>query len=111
MVIKQITQYVYEKEKNISEINGNIASTISNASEFIYEIGIQTLPGIKINLNGNPIIIGKTGIFNLNTKDFASISSIGLNEDNLVAFDTNGNINNDMFYLIIDIITYDEEGK
>lgn len=73
----------------------------------IVSIGIQSLPGIKFYLNDslNPIIIGVSGIFELDISNTsATINSLRIDQQsiNLIKSLENG-------YLIIDII-YEEQG-
>lgn len=72
----------------------------------ITQLGIQSLPGTKFYLNNsnNPIIIGYTGIYELNLEGMAEITALSFDVKSLEAI--NGNPNS---YLIIDII-YEGEG-
>lgn len=73
----------------------------------ILQLGIQSLPGTKFYLNGsnNPIIIGNTGIYELDL--------IGMSEINSLQFDAKSIDlikQSDMAYLIVDIIYEDGGG-
>ena len=73
----------------------------------IRQLGIQTLPGTKfyINQSQSPIIVGGTGIFEIDcTNTTAIINSIRFDKDSMT---TINNLENG--YLIIDIL-YGEEG-
>ncbi len=75
----------------------------------IYQLGIQSLPGTKFYLNGgvDPIIIGSTGIYELDLHDKATISSLRFAADSVKTIQ-NGFDNNTSF-LIVDIIYEGEE--
>lgn len=73
----------------------------------IIQIGIQTLPGteIFINLNRKPIIIGITGIYELNVEDLTTISNIIFDQESIQRI-----ADNDAGYVICDYI-YEKEGE
>lgn len=67
----------FEKDINLFNI---IAEEFEEGKNYtVRRIGIQTAPGTKIYLNSIPIIIGKTGIYEV---DDVEITSIILEEDN-----------------------------
>lgn len=73
----------------------------------IYQLGIQTLPGTRIYLNQSttPIIIGASGIYELDLNDTTAIlNSIRIEKTSM---ETINNLENG--YLIIDIV-YGGEG-
>lgn len=76
-------------------------------SATIASLGIQTIPGVKFYLNDSvdPIIIGSTGIYELNLTDNYEISSLRFDGKSL---DLIGSYNGDA-YLIIDIVYNTEE--
>lgn len=53
----------------------------------IYQLGIQAIPGTKVYINspnvGKPIVIGKTGIFELDLNDQSVITSIRVDKQSL----------------------------
>lgn len=68
----------------------------------IMQLGIQTLPGVKfyLNSNTNPVIVGSTGIFELDiTSTSGSIASLRIEQDSMEEINQleNG-------YLIIDMV-------
>ena len=67
----------------------------------ILQLGIQTLPGTKFYLNSNvePIIIGSTGIYELDLDNQTEITKLTFNKTSMDAIDNNTN-----GYLIIDIL-------
>lgn len=114
MATKEIAQVRSLTKKDIKAINMEISDTISRYKNnndkkgLLYEIGVQTLPGLILKINGNPVIIGRTGIFNLNTENFGEIKSVNIViEDEYVNNITTSN----NFYFILDMIfTIDNEG-
>lgn len=73
----------------------------------ILQLGIQSLPGTKFRLNNaaDPVIIGRTGIYELDLEAETQISRIEFEKSSIVAIANNRNA-----YLIVDII-YDSSGK
>ena len=73
----------------------------------ILQLGIQALPGTKFYLNGsnNPIIIGNTGIYELDLQGLTEISSLSFEANSISLINGNANA-----YLIVDMI-YDEDGE
>lgn len=72
----------------------------------IVQLGIQTLPGVRITINNasTPIVIGSTGIYELNVDGLSQITSLKFETNSLTLIDNNPNS-----YIIIDYI-YDKEG-
>lgn len=75
--------------------------TIFPKAVSITQIGIQTLPGTKIYINSsaNPIIVGATGIYDLNVEGLTYITNILFDNASLRTIE-----NNDNAYIIIDYI-------
>lgn len=111
--IRQLRYYKDEDKRNYP-INDENEGTISlnqliNPKFFsqympIIHLGIQTIPGVKFYLNDNiktnPIIIGYTGIYELNLENIAEINSLCFDIESIQ------NIQNiDDAYLIIDMIS------
>lgn len=73
----------------------------------ILQLGIQGLPGTKFYLNNayNPVIIGNTGIYELDLNGLSEITSLQFDQRTLQAINDNNNA-----YLIIDVIYEDGEG-
>lgn len=72
----------------------------------IIQLGIQSLPGLRFTINSNfdPIIIGATGIYELDLVDSsASITSLSFDKASLELINKNPD-----GYLIIDIV-YEED--
>lgn len=72
----------------------------------ITQLGIQTLPGVKVYINNHtsPIIIGQTGIYELNVDGLSNITDIKFDGESLNLINNSTNA-----YLIIDYI-YEKEG-
>lgn len=118
-----IQQYRFYGEGNINnnprdENNSNLKERLAKESTNlliggenqapIKQLGIQSLPGTKfyINESNNPVILGKTGIFELNCMDMAySITKLTFDIESLRRIDENDND-----FLIIDIIEENNEG-
>lgn len=83
-------------------INGNLF-----ADYRIIQLGIQSLPGTQFYLNNSigPIIIGHTGIYELNVDGLTEITSLKFSADSISAINSNANS-----FLIVDII-YEEEDE
>ena len=67
----------------------------------IVQLGIQTLPGTKIYINNHttPVIIGATGIYELNVDGLSNITDIQFDDASLRTIAMNDNA-----YVIIDYI-------
>lgn len=104
---KQIYQYRYypklDTKNQPSELNekGLVSGSIFADRMPITQLGIQTLPGVQFYLNGstNPITIGTTGIYELDMKTEAIITSLRFDYDSIRLI--NGS---QTAYLIIDIV-------
>lgn len=110
-MVKNIKQFRFYGTDN--ENNTNAASFFKdpgvglNAYMPVVHIGVQTLPGTKIYLNDNlnPIIVGLTGIYELDLDNTTGlISKIRFDEQSI-------NIINSIetAYLILDIVYETEE--
>ena len=75
----------------------------------IYQLGIQALPGTKFYLNGgtDAVIIGATGIYELDLQDKASISALRFDERSIDTIRKAGDAGNG--FLIVDIVYEGEE--
>lgn len=111
---KQIQQIRYYGDKNFEKNypKGITYRTLASGSAFnnfipAIQLGIQALPGTKFYLNNaiNPIIIGYTGIYELDLNGLSEITSISFDGKSLQAIS-----NNDNAYLIVDLIYEDGEG-
>lgn len=111
---KQVKQFRFYDERNSGGKNypkdlkyrALVSGSVFADYMPITQLGIQSLPGTKFYLNNsnNPVIIGYTGIYELNLEGMAEITALSFDAKSLEA--VNGNANS---YLIIDII-YEGEG-
>lgn len=123
MANKRIAQFRYFGDKNSSlnskdkdaiyhQLDGNQPNGLTGAdlcagtafADYtpMVQLGIQALPGTKFNLNTNldPIIIGTTGIYELDLTDSSAvITSLTFEQDSIELIQANPD-----GYLIIDIV-------
>ena len=88
------------------------ASVFANGDVFkdyypFYQLGVQTLPGVMFYLNGSedPVIVGSTGIYELDMQDGVEIATLQIDGRSLGMIDsaTDG-------YIIIDVLYDDRRG-
>lgn len=104
---KTIKQYrYYGKDNSKNYPSGITAVDLEQGSIFeeiypIYQLGIQAYPGAKIRLNRNveEVIVGLTGIYELDVEGRTEIDRLQIDPDTINKID---NINN--AYIIIDVI-------
>lgn len=106
---KYIMQFRYYGEQNPNnqpdEIKmENLGKKESIFSDFLpfTQLGIQTLPGTRFYLNNNeesPIIIGSTGIYELELEGISEITDLHFDRKSLELINNNPNA-----YLIIDVV-------
>ena len=110
---KQVNQVRYFGEKHsknsdplITKRSLMYGTAFSNHYPII-QLGVQTLPGMKIYINGheNPVIVGQTGIYELNVDGITHITKLEFDGEVLNLIDSN----NTNSYLIVDYI-YETEG-
>lgn len=113
---KVVKQYRYYNEtdqernqplgvKKEEFINGSV---FENPSCYpILQLGIQTLPGTKFYLNNSvePIIVGFTGIYELDLDGLTEIIRLTFNKTSMDMIDENPN-----GYLIVDVLYDNGEG-
>lgn len=111
---KQVRQFRYYNQNNTQ--NKNYPADLSlrhlvSGSAFsecphILQLGIQSLPGTKFYLNNsnNPVIIGTTGIYELDLNGLSEITALSFDQKSVQAVSMNNNA-----YLIIDVIYEDGE--
>lgn len=104
---KQIKQFRYygdgesnNQPNNLTTKELNLGTAFKNITA-ITQLGIQTLPGIRFRLNNatDPIIIGSTGIYELDLDGIAEITQLSFEANSLSVIANNPNA-----YLIIDMI-------
>ena len=103
---KKIQQFRYYPNGVSTYPRGLNANNLSGGNAFsqylpIIQLGIQTLPGVKFRLNGasNEIIVGSTGIYELDVSDGAAITMLTFDAASLKMIDESGT-----GYLIVDIL-------
>ena len=111
---KYVNQVRYYGDKNVKNYPANNVSlnTLQSGSVFhntlpIVQLGIQTLPGMKVYINNhtNPIIVGQTGIYELNVDGISYITDLRFDGATLNVI----NKNQQNAYLIVDYFYEKEE--
>lgn len=113
--IKQFRYYADDSSNNQpEEMSPDVPVTYANyvsgdvfGKHFpVIQLGIQSLPGTKFYLNNalEPIIIGVTGIYELELNEQTQITKIQFNSDSMKLLKDNQNA-----YLIVDIVYDDGE--
>lgn len=104
--ITQIRYYEDNSVKNYPSVE-NLYNELLTGSLFdeyapIYQLGIQGLPGTEFYLNNalTPIIIGSTGIYELDLLNYG----IEISHLNFTASSLNSIKNNPNAYLIVDLV-------
>lgn len=112
MAKKTIGQLRYYGDKKAENYPSTLSQYTLTQNVFellspVTRLGIQTLPGTKvyINENPNPIIIGQTGIYELDIESSGSIFSLVIDRKSLNTIQ-----NSPSAYLIIDYISEREAG-
>ena len=107
--VNQIRYYGDGSSKNSAR---NVTlQTLQSGSVFhntfpIVQLGVQTLPGMKIYINNhtNPVIVGQTGIYELNVDGMSYITDLRFDGSTLKII----NDNQKNTYLIVDYL-YEKE--
>lgn len=110
---KKVAQFRYYGDKNEQTYPSSLTKTeLRKGKTFwnyspIKQLGIQTMPGVKFYLNGStePVIIGTTGIYELNVENLADITSLSFDYTSLSMIE-----DSETAYLIIDLL-YEKEGE
>lgn len=108
--VKQF-RYYNEGNENNSPVNGTMTDFITgdvfNAVTPILQLGVQTIPGAKVVFNEatDYVIIGSTGIFELDLKGQTFISRLQFQKETMELIR-----DNDSAFLIVDVIYEDGEG-
>lgn len=109
---KKIGQFRYYGENDSRNYPASINSVnLQSGNIFsqyipIVQLGIQTIPGVEFTLNDatSPMVVGMTGIYELNVDGLSRISSIRFKTESLNVVRQNPNA-----YLIIDFLYEKEE--
>ena len=107
--VKQFRFYGLNNPKNSSELSDNTAIDLlvkNNIFNKISQLGIQSLPGTEFQLNESDysIIVGNTGIYELNVAGITDITNIRFAPQSIQAIEKSSTA-----YLIIDILYDDGE--
>lgn len=113
---KTVKQYRYYNTNSQNNQPSNISKAeLINGLVFektgcypILQLGIQTMPGTKFYLNGNidPVIVGYTGIYELDMDNAIEIVRLTFNKDSMDLIENNENA-----YLIVDVLYEDGAGE
>lgn len=109
--IQQVRYYGDNNSKNQpTSLTGNELRTGSIFSNYIpiRQLGIQTLPGVKFYVNDSPspIIVGATGIYELDIDGLADITGLSFDTTAINLIKASPSTN----YLLVDLIYEDGEG-
>jgi hypothetical protein len=108
---KKVKQYRYYNEPSGTGLSTNqptnaerssfVSGSVFGDNFPVLQLGIQALPGTKFYLNDgvDPIIIGSTGIYELDLNEQTEISAISFDANSMKLIAENNNA-----YLIVDII-------
>ena len=107
---KQIKQFRYYGDNHVKNQPATIsANNLASGSIFfegklisITRLGIQTIPGVMVYINSpvEPVIIGSTGIYELDLENISEISTLSFNPDSVNFINDASN----SAYLVIDAI-------
>ena len=116
--MKKVYQYRYYGQHNgtpdARNTPGLTPETLASGSAFsskmpILQLGVQGLPGTKVYINcpnvGDPVILGRTGIYELDLNDQSTITSLRIERASIERIDPDASGG----YLLVDII-YEGEG-
>ena len=110
--VVQIRYYGPKNKKNFPN-QDNLNTGLLNGTVFvdylpICQLGVQGMPGTEFYLNGatSGVIVGNTGIYELNVENLVEISGMKISKQTLDNIDNaNGNQ-----YIIIDLLYEDGKG-
>lgn len=114
---RKVQQFRYYAENNDNNYPDSKLMNQENLVQFnifqsypnIKQLGIQSIPGVQFKINSenmdNWVVIGLTGIYELDLEDLIDIHSIQFHEDSVTMVSSN-----ETGYIIIDIL-YDEEDE
>lgn len=107
MTTKIYKQFIYCNDESAKNFPADLtAEDIIDGSIFssytpIVQLGVQAPPGTKFYINGNanPVIVGYTGLFDLDLTGGGSVLSLGFDRQSIISIQQN-----DSNILIIDIL-------
>ncbi len=103
-LVKQFRYYGSDSDKNypgdVTSYAALAAGNIFKSYNPVTQLGIQAEPGVKfyVNYGADPIMIGDTGIFELDLEGLGTISSIRFDRNDLEAVQEAGPILIDIIY-------------
>ncbi len=105
---KKIKQFIYGEDVTQEELIKDTFLQDKGVGDSVLQLGIQGLPGTKFYLNGNlyPIILDASGVFYIEAKNGARISSLKFEPASIEKI---SGIKNDFAYLIIDVLIDEEK--
>ena len=105
---KRFKQFVYGEDVTQEELIKDTFLQDKGVGNSVLQLGIQGLPGTKFYLNGNlyPIILDASGVFYIEAKNGARISSLKFEEASINKIDS---VKNDFAYLMIDVLIDEKE--
>ena len=105
-MVKDFNQIIYchpSSEKNTNGVTKEnlVSGTIFSQYLPLSQLGVRALPGTQFYLNGgtNPVIIGFTGLFEIDLSSGGSITGLKFDEKSIQAIEAN-----DSAYLIVDML-------
>lgn len=103
---KEFKQVIYHHPDSAWNTPGVTEDKLVNGTAFskylpLSQLGIRALPGTKVYLNGgtNPVIIGFSGLFDIDLTNGGSITEIRIDRNSLRSI-----ANNNSAYLIVDML-------
>lgn len=98
MKVKQIRYYGNGDSRNSLSNDENLLDDTYN------EIQIKAYPGTEIEINGEPILIGEIGVYNISYEDDIEITSLSINRESL------SHVNDiQLAYIVITLTQYDKK--
>lgn len=108
--VQQIRYYGDGEMNGKNQPHGLTGNRLRSGSAFssytpIKQIGIQTMPGVKFYLNNStdPIIVGSTGIYELNVENLTEITALSFDTVSINMINQTPSLS----YIIVDILYED----
>ena len=108
--VQQIRYYGDRESNDKNQPHGLTGNRLRSGSAFssytpIKQIGIQTMPGVKFYLNNStdPIIVGSTGIYELNVENLTEITALSFDTVSINMINQTPSLS----YIIVDILYED----
>lgn len=98
---KKIKQFYFVGDDETTTKEKYVDGSIFEPYYPIYQIGIQTIPGVRFKLNNSNdyAYIGQSGVFELDLKGQVEINSLIFSKNSMALIDEN-----ESAYLIVDIV-------